>query len=116
MKLFKSVTVALGVLFSFSVYASETTIYQCEDGERFEAAYPDNDTAILNYGGELRLLKSVISADGARYAGEDWQWWTKGEEGNLAPLKKGEDYAEAVGKTCYMLKPAKAMVNKEATK
>ncbi|MFD1261617.1 MliC family protein [Entomomonas asaccharolytica] len=116
MKLFKSVAVTLGVLCCFTVYASETTIYQCEDGERFEAAYPDKDTAILNYGGELKLLKAVVSADGARYAGEDWQWWTKGDQGNLAPLKKGEDYAESVGKTCYMLKPAKVMTNQQTAK
>lgn len=112
MKLTNLVTITAAVLFSTAAFASETTIYQCEDGERFEAAYPDNDTAILNYGGQLMLLKSVISADGSRYAGEGWQWWSKGEGGNLAPLKKGEDYAQTAGKTCFMLKPATNMYAK----
>lgn len=106
MKLSKLLTLTAVILFSTPVFASQTTIYQCEDGERFAAAYPDNDTAILNYAGQLLLLKSVVSADGARYVGEGWQWWSKGEGGTLAPLKKGEDYAQATGKTCVMLKPA----------
>lgn len=111
-KWFKIGSCVLVTAFSTSLYASETTIYQCDDGERFEVAYPNQESAILNYRGQLFLLKSAISASGARYTGEGLQWWTKGEEGSLSPLLKGEDYAKAVGKTCNPLKLATTINNK----
>ncbi len=107
MKLFQSATVLLGTVLSLSVYASETIVYQCDDGQRIEAAYPDTDTAILNYQSQLYLLKSAISASGARYTGEGLQWWTKGGEGNIATLLKDEKYASDKGKNCYALQLVK---------
>lgn len=111
MNMFKSTLVILGLLCSISAYASETTIYQCEDGERFEVAYPNDQMAILYYRGQLLLLDSVVSASGARYAGEGFQWWTKGEAGNLAPLSKDEEYSQVVGKECNPLKLTKKVEN-----
>lgn len=111
MKLAKLAIVSAGVLFSLSVYAAETTVYQCEDGQRFEAAYPDTNTAILNYQGQLYLLKSAISANGARYTGEGLQWWTTGNQGTLAPLAKDQNIASHIGKTCYALQLPKKETN-----
>ncbi|AZS52049.1 hypothetical protein DM558_15275 [Entomomonas moraniae] len=112
MKLTQSVAFILGTLVSVSAYASETIVYQCDDGQRIEAAYPDTNTAILNYQSQLYLLKVAISASGARYTGEGLQWWTKGGEGNIAPLLKDEKYASAKGKNCYALQPtAKELIS-----
>lgn len=111
MNMFKSIVLMLGLLCSVSGYASETAIYQCEDGERFEVAYPNDQMAILNYQGQLLLLNLAVSASGARYIGEGWQWWTKGETGNLAPLSKDEEYSQVAGKDCNPLKLVKKVTD-----
>ena len=80
---------------------TEVVKYLCADGQRIEAAYPDTDTAILNYRGNAYTLKTAISASGARYTGMGLQWWTKGmTHAVLAPLKDGEDIASAAGVQC----------------
>lgn len=116
MKLLKLSVVSLGALLSLSVFASETTVYQCANGQRIEAAYPNTDTAIINYQSQLYLLKSAISASGARYTGEGMQWWTKGGEGNLATLLKNEKYASDKGEDCYALEPVKKELNNRPSK
>ena len=81
--------------------AAETLTYACDSGRTVQAAYPDTETAVLTLDGQTRSLHIAISADGARYVGEHWQWWTKGlHDGWLAPLKPGETIASAKGEAC----------------
>ena len=83
------------------VVAARTLTYACKDGRTVQAVYPDADTAVLTLDGQTYRLHTGISADGARYVGPHWQWWTKGmHEGRLAPLKPGETIASASGVSC----------------
>lgn len=52
--------------------------YLCQSGERIVASYPDTDTAVIEYRGQVRRLHIAISASGARYVGGAVEWWTKG--------------------------------------
>ncbi len=73
----------------------------CADGSVVEARYPTTDTAHIVYRNQSIEMRIAISASGARYTGDGWQWWTKGmQEGYLAPLKPGEDIASAPNMTC----------------
>ena len=81
--------------------AAKTLTYACADGRIVQAVYPDTDTAVLTLDGQTDQLHIAVSADGARYVGTRWQWWTKGmHEGRLAPLKPGETMASASGVSC----------------
>lgn len=55
-----------------------TSNWQCESGAAITASYPDTDTAIVTYKGKVYNLKIAVSASGARYVGEEIEWWTKG--------------------------------------
>jgi membrane-bound inhibitor of C-type lysozyme len=80
---------------------AKTLTYTCDDRRKVQAVYPDTDTAVLTLDGQTYRLHTAISADGARYVGEHWQWWTKGmTKGLLAPLKPGESIASAHGVSC----------------
>ena len=80
---------------------AKVTTYVCADGRTVRASYPDPDTAVVDIDGKTRNLKIAISASGARYTGDGYQWWTKGmSEGQLSPLKPGEDIASAPGVNC----------------
>jgi membrane-bound inhibitor of C-type lysozyme len=66
-----------------------------------QAAYPDTHTAVLTLDGQTRRLQVAVSADGARYVGDHWQWWTKGmHDAQLAPLKPGQTIASGQAVTC----------------
>jgi membrane-bound inhibitor of C-type lysozyme len=75
-------------------------IYVCQDGRIVQALYPDSRTARVRMPDGEHLLKVAGSGSGARYVGAGLQWWTKGDEGMLAPLKPGEDIAAAPGVAC----------------
>jgi membrane-bound inhibitor of C-type lysozyme len=76
--------------------------YHCDDGRTLRASYPDADTALLTLDGRVQRLHSAISASGARYIGDGWQWWTKGlRDARLAPLAAGETYAVSAGVACH---------------
>jgi membrane-bound inhibitor of C-type lysozyme len=82
------------------------TRYTCRDGRVVTARYPDSGTARLVIDGAAHVLKIARSADGARYVGEGWQWWTKGmRNGTLAPLAGGETIASARGVACAAPQP-----------
>ena len=61
--------------------------YQCESGETITAAYSSTDTATVKYKTRTYTMQIAISASGARYVGEGFEWWTKssgpGSEGIL---------------------------------
>jgi len=76
--------------------------YACEDGRTVQASYPDTSTAVLSLEGQSHHLHIAISADGARYVGKHWQWWTKGmHDAWLSPLRNGETYPSASGVACH---------------
>jgi membrane-bound inhibitor of C-type lysozyme len=78
------------------------TSYACADGRVVQAAYPDTNTAQIKINGEAHTLHIAMSADGARYTGDGWQWWTKGmHDGSLAPLAAGETIANTPGVACH---------------
>lgn len=58
--------------------------YRCESGKQIRVSYPTSSSAIVNY--ESRRIPMTIagSASGARYIGEDFEWWSKGS-GEGAP-------------------------------
>ena len=77
------------------------TTYQCDDGTEVTARYPDERSALLAFGGRNLVLTASPAADGVRYTGKGWQWWTKGmSEAFLAPLSPGETIAGSAGATC----------------
>lgn len=81
--------------------AASATIYTCLDGRKVQAVYPDSDIAELVLDGHTHHLHAAVSADGARYVGDHWQWWAKGmRHAQLAPLKNEESIASAPGMAC----------------
>ena len=48
---------------------------------------------LLKLGNEFVVASNVLSGSGARYAGRQYVWWTKGDHADLYDLMKGEDAA-----------------------
>ncbi len=51
----------------------------------------DNSLAVLTLGDRTVVAVTVLSASGAKYAGQNYVWWTKGDNADLYDLTKGED-------------------------
>jgi len=71
-----------------------TMRYDCEGLESFDVHYLNvqpNFLAIVPVEGEDLLFVSVLSASGARYASNQYVWWTRGPEASLYDLTQGED-------------------------
>ena len=67
--------------------------YDCQ-GKKVSATYINagsNSFAVLDLGGEVVVTVNVLSGSGARYAGQQYIWWTKGNEADLYDLTQGED-------------------------
>lgn len=64
--------------------------YDCASGESLSVVYGKDRTAALTYEGRSYRLRPVTSGSGARYAGEDLEWWSATrdgrEEGRLSRL------------------------------
>lgn len=56
----------------------DEVIYYCESGARVMVSYPDTDSAVIGYNGQTHQMKIAVSASGARYVGDELEWWTKG--------------------------------------
>ncbi|MGL4858160.1 MAG: MliC family protein [Enterobacteriaceae bacterium] len=96
-----------------TVFAADTSSYQCDNGVTIQLAFPDASHAIMNYQGELILLKSAETASGARYVGGDWQLWGKGSSSfNLAHMKDNESFASDKGNNCTRIKSNSSKRNK----
>lgn len=81
--------------------ARTPTVYHCTGGQTVLARYPTTDTAVLALQEQTYTLRIAVSASGARYVGDGWQWWTKGmHEARLAPLERGESYASTPALEC----------------
>jgi membrane-bound inhibitor of C-type lysozyme len=73
--------------------ATQTVDYSC-GGRTISATYinaPGNSLAVVRIDGATVIMASVLAASGARYAGQQYVWWTKGKEADLYDLTKGED-------------------------
>ncbi|MGC4026506.1 MAG: MliC family protein [Mesorhizobium sp.] len=71
----------------------ETVNYDC-GGQKIAATYinaGDNSLAVLKIGERVVVTVSVLAASGAKYAGQELIWWTKGDEATLYDLHKGEN-------------------------
>lgn len=75
--------------------APRTVRYRCDEGRQLTARYfngADNQIVILRLDGKPPLLfVSVLTGSGARYAHGIHQWITKGDEGRLQDLTRGDD-------------------------
>ena len=52
--------------------------YVCKSGETVLAGYPSTETATIAYKDRTHDLQIAVSASGARYVGDGFEWWTKG--------------------------------------
>jgi membrane-bound inhibitor of C-type lysozyme len=77
------------------------TKYTCEDGKPVQVKYIGQNEATVLLDKKTLDLSRVVSASGARYAGDGLQWWSKGEQAFRAPLKAGEDIASAKPVLCW---------------
>ena len=72
----------------------QTVTYACSDSKRVTAEYINagaNSLAILKLGDETVLAVTVLSGSGAKYVGQQYVWWTKGDQADLYDQTKGED-------------------------
>lgn len=73
-----------------------TVTYSCSGVPPVTVEYINagaNSLAIVNDGNATMVLVSVLSGSGARYAGQQYIWWTKGNSADFYDLTKGEDAA-----------------------
>lgn len=78
-----------------------TASYRCANGERLRVSYRSQDAAMITYRGETHFLPLARSASGARYAGDGWQWWIKGQaEGVLSRMPTDVAVAPGDGVLC----------------
>lgn len=67
--------------------------YKCGD-QAVKAEYVnagDNSLVVLTLGDQTVVAVTVLSGSGAKYAGQQYVWWTKGNNADLYDLMKGED-------------------------
>lgn len=73
----------------------QQVLYQCADIESpIPVEYINAEPLFLAFvpiEGETRLFVNVLSADGARYASGQYEWWTRGSEAQLIDLTAGEE-------------------------
>lgn len=78
--------------------------YACESGKTVVVAYPDAQTARVSYEGKDYVLTSVVSASGARYAGQGLEWWTASrgetESGTLSRMGQGDQAGGVIIERC----------------
>ena len=86
--------------------------YRCANGERLRVDYRPDETAIIEYRGETKLLILAAAPSGARYVGDGRQWWLEGETGGvLNQLEPGQAMATGGGTVCRLApaRPAQAV-------
>lgn len=69
-------------------------VYSCDGIAEVEAAYinaPPVSLATLSFNGEFVVMANVLAGSGAKYAGDQFIWWTKGNGADLYDLTKGEN-------------------------
>lgn len=72
----------------------QTIVYACSGGKKVAAEYVNagsNSLAIVRLGDETVLMVSVLAGSGARYAGQQYVWWTKGNTADFYDITKGDN-------------------------
>lgn len=82
----------------------KATSYQCDSGNRIIATYPSTENADILYKQEKILMKTTISASGTRYMGEDFVWWTKGQDGTLFKADTSQETGDLLERCTQVLK------------
>lgn len=77
---------------------TQTLSYRCDDTAMNVTYINAGATAlaVLTLEGETIVAANVLAASGAKYAGQQYVWWTKGPHADLYDLTQGED-AEPLG-------------------
>ncbi|WP_048649263.1 MliC family protein [Nitratireductor soli] len=85
-------TVELDLPYVSAVEADSVT-YRCPDFELTATYHNAGDIAlaVLQFEARNVVVVTVPSASGARYAGGNFVWWTKGDHGDLYDVSRGED-------------------------
>ncbi|HET7410694.1 MAG TPA: MliC family protein [Paracoccaceae bacterium] len=97
---------------TLSAPAAEITISvpEATEIERIQAVYSCGDRripveyinagpvslAVLTMDDTTIVASNVVAASGARYAGAQYVWWTKGDQASLFDLMQGEDAAPVI--------------------
>lgn len=55
--------------------------YACESGQTVNVQYVDDATARVSYKGATADLRLTPSGSGARYSGQEWEWWSATRDG-----------------------------------
>ncbi|QKJ87057.1 lysozyme inhibitor [Paramixta manurensis] len=65
-------------------------VYHCDDGTQLSVTYYNNDLnrlAVVAIPGQGEVvMANVIAASGAKYDGNAFEWWTKGNSGTFSRL------------------------------
>lgn len=80
--------------------------YQCDNGRRVAVRYlnsADNQLALMRVDDKPKVFVNVMSGSGARYVAGRYEWWTKGEDGNLRDLMAAPD-APPVFANCHAVR------------
>ncbi len=84
--------------------AAPPVSYACESGQWVTVAYPDTATARLSWRGQDYVLRTALSASGARFVGSGLEWWiaSRGDTENatLRRLEPDEEVGGAVLERC----------------
>ena len=78
--------------------------YACESGRSLSVRYVDSASAEVTYEGQTYTLNIARSASGARYAGQELEWWTAArgdqETATLSRLGPNEEVGSTVLERC----------------
>ncbi|WP_274626787.1 MliC family protein [Arvimicrobium flavum] len=79
--------------------ARSTVAYACDPAKLTVEYITTSATslAVVMTDKDTVVMSRVPSASGVRYAGENYVWWTKGRDGSLYDVLKGDD-APAIAK------------------
>lgn len=58
-------------------------VYDCDNGQTVTARYNGTDHARVSWRDQTKPMHIAISADGARYVGGRYEWWTRGKKATL---------------------------------
>lgn len=79
-------------------------MYRCESGRELAASYPVDSIAFVRYAGATREMRAAVSASGARYTGDRYEWWARGtgpgSTGRLSRFAGDEATASDVLEQC----------------
>lgn len=68
--------------------------YSCDGGLKVQAEYFNAQPvalATIAFKKDFVVLANVLAGSGAKYAGGQYIWWTKGDNADLYDLTKGEN-------------------------